>query len=290
MGNDARIHQLTDDAIRQVASPFAGAAGEQHDVARRQRRLQSRAQLGQIVAHDPELDWLAAQLAHGIGDDPGVGVIDHPRLHRHAGRNDLVAGRKNRHPRPTDDSHDLAMPTAASTPVSRLVSSSPACNTSSPAEMSVPAKAMFAPGEHGPADNQLVVVRVGMLDHHDRVRPARDHAAGRNRHGLAWLDDRLRHDRGGDALRQQDQPPRLLARSPRTCRPPAPHSHRHSTGRTTAHRRASGHSPPTRGPRLLPARSAPQAAATGRAQPRNRRSAWSRSITSRNWDWEDMWE
>ena len=93
-----------------------------------------------------------------------------------------------------------ATPIAASTPVSRLVSSCPARSTVSPAVMSVPANETPLPGADRPGDSQLAAAHVGVLDHHDGVGAARHHAAGGDRQRLARSHRVCRHDAGVNLL------------------------------------------------------------------------------------------
>ena len=65
------------------------------------------------------------KLAHSVSQNLGVGVVDLGRLHRISGRDDLVAGGEDRDDRLSPDVDVFATPIAASTPVSRLVSSCP---------------------------------------------------------------------------------------------------------------------------------------------------------------------
>src|SRR5436305_1680209 len=52
-----------------------------------------------VVALDSQLHWLAAEFTDGVGDNPGVAVVDERRLHWPAGRDDFIAGGKNCHAR-----------------------------------------------------------------------------------------------------------------------------------------------------------------------------------------------
>ena len=102
--DDPGIGQLGDDAIGDVAGAFARAAREQHDVGdRRAPRAPSRAARSMSSGDDAEPTRLAAQLAHGVGEHLRVRVVDARRLHRLAGRDDLVAGREDRDDRLAPD-------------------------------------------------------------------------------------------------------------------------------------------------------------------------------------------
>ena len=78
-----------------------------------------------------------------------------------------------------------ATPIAASTPVSRLVSSWPRRSTVSPRGDVGSGKRYAAACCDGPGDSQFAAVDLGVLDHDDGVGAARHHAAGGDRHGLA---------------------------------------------------------------------------------------------------------
>ena len=99
------IGQFGDDAVGHVAGAFARAARQQHDVGDVERLAHLRAQRIRVVGHDAEAARLAAQLAHGVGEDLRVRVVDARRLHRLAGRDDLVAGREDGDDRPAPDVH-----------------------------------------------------------------------------------------------------------------------------------------------------------------------------------------
>src|SRR5262245_41802371 len=81
--------------IGEVASAFAGAAGEEDDVAIGEGSHEARAEVVGIVVNDAKIDGLAAELADGIGDDTGVAVEDEPWPHHFSWRNDFVAGGEN---------------------------------------------------------------------------------------------------------------------------------------------------------------------------------------------------
>jgi hypothetical protein len=52
-----------------------------------------------VVAHDAAPLWNTAKLAHRVGQDLGVGIVDVRRRHTLARRDELVAGRNNGDPR-----------------------------------------------------------------------------------------------------------------------------------------------------------------------------------------------
>src|SRR6185295_16326623 len=88
-----------------------------------------------------------------------------------------------------------ATPIAASTPVSRLVSTWPRRRTVSPAVMSVPAKDTALPA--GTArDPQLFTAYLSVLDHDHGVGAAWNHPAGGDRDGRSRADRCPRHDAG----------------------------------------------------------------------------------------------
>ena len=87
-----------------------------------------------------------------------------------------------------------ATPIAASTPVSRLVSSWPRRSTVSPPVMSVPANDTPLPGVTALAIRSSRPLDLRVLDHDHGVGAARNHPAGGNRHGRARPNHRRRHD------------------------------------------------------------------------------------------------
>ena len=101
--DDPGIVELGDHAIGHVARALARSARQQHDVGELQRVLQPLAQGGDVVVRDAQPHRLAAQLPHGVGEHLRVGVVDLGGLHRLAGRDDLVAGRKDRDDRLSPD-------------------------------------------------------------------------------------------------------------------------------------------------------------------------------------------
>ena len=133
------LREPADDAVREIAGALRRAAREDHDVALRGRARARSSSAVFVVGNDAEMHRLAAELLDGGADDRGVGVVDRARAQRIAGRDDLVAGREDRHARPAVDARPRARPSAASTPISREVSSCPARSTVSPRAMSVPA-------------------------------------------------------------------------------------------------------------------------------------------------------
>jgi hypothetical protein len=76
-------------------------------------------------------------------------------------------------------------PSAASTPISRDVSSCPARSTVSPRAMSVPGVAHILARRQRPPHFDLIAVlaldELGVLDHQHGIRTARHHAARRDR-------------------------------------------------------------------------------------------------------------
>ena len=137
--DDPGIVEFGDHAIGHVARALAGSARQQHDVGEFERVSQPFAQGVDVVMRDAQPPRLAAQFAHGVGEhlrrwnrrpwrvassSPGA-MISSPveRIATIGLRQTLTC----------------ATPIAASTPVSRLVSSWPRRSTVSPAVMSVPA-------------------------------------------------------------------------------------------------------------------------------------------------------
>src|SRR6185436_14790756 len=88
--DDARIVELGDDAIREIALALAGPTGQQHDVGARERLRHLLAHRRRSVRGDAETARLAARLAYGVGENLGVRVVHPARLHRFARRDDLV--------------------------------------------------------------------------------------------------------------------------------------------------------------------------------------------------------
>ena len=103
MRDDAGIVKFGDNAIRHIARALAGSTRQQHDVGKSERILQPFAQSVDIVTRDAQPPRLAAQFTHGVGEHLPVGVVDFAWLHFFAGRDDLVAGRKNRDHRLSPD-------------------------------------------------------------------------------------------------------------------------------------------------------------------------------------------
>ena len=99
-----------------------------------------------------------------------------------------------------------ATPIAASTPVSRLVSSWPRRSTVSPAVISVPANDTPLPAVTALAIRSSRPLRLGVLDHDHGIGAARHHPAGGNRHG------RARPNRPSSARRRCESFPRQAAR------------------------------------------------------------------------------
>ena len=103
-----------------------------------------------------------------------------------------------------------ARPIAASEPIPREVSTWPARSTVSPREMSLPARRR-APGSDRPVhlDQDLArgILRLGVLDHHDRVGASGQHPAGRDHGCRARNDGVARRHAGGQHLRVEAERP-----------------------------------------------------------------------------------
>ena len=92
MRDDAGIIEFSDHPIGHVACALTRSARQEHDVRDLERMTQPFAQRGDVVMRDAKPQWLATQFLHGVGQNLRVGIIDLGRLHRIAGRDDLVAG------------------------------------------------------------------------------------------------------------------------------------------------------------------------------------------------------
>ena len=96
MHQDAGRAQPRHHPVRKIAGTLGGAAGEQHQIAARQRILDGALERGLVVRHGAEPDRLAAGFGDGRRDDRTVAVIDFRRRQRIARRHQLVAGREHR--------------------------------------------------------------------------------------------------------------------------------------------------------------------------------------------------
>ena len=102
-----------------------------------------------------------------------------------------------------------ATPIAASTPVSRLVSSLPGAQHGLAGRDVGAGERHAAAGADRAGDAQLAAANVGVLDHHDGVGAARHHAAGGNRQRLAATRLAVgRHHAGVDLLGAEPHRPR----------------------------------------------------------------------------------
>ena len=201
-----------------------------------------------------------------------------------AGRDDLVAGREDRDARPPDDRHLVDAPIAARTPVSREVSTSPRAQHQLAPRHVGPGEGDAAPGVTGRRTEQLASPSTcGVLDHHDGVGAraasmppvAIDVAVPgpTTPAGTTPVRDLLAAWRGASAA---------LPRSRRTSRRRGARSRRRSSGRTpgtsTGARDVLGEHPAER----ASSGTGSSRAGRGPSAARKRRSASSRSRTSRN--------
>ena len=175
-----------------------------------------------------------------------------------------------------------ATPIAASTPVSRLVRIVPAPKHRFAGGDVGAGERDAAAGGDGAGDRAVRCRDIRVLDHHDRIRAARHHAAGRDRDGLARTARPSSARRRCESLRRRGARGAGLPRTRRTCPRRRPRSRRRSSDRTTARRRATTTSAastrPSASSRAI--RSMPRGARSTAA--RKRRSASSRSRTWRN--------
>ena len=100
MHQDARRAQFRDDAMRQVAGAFRGAAGQHHHVAFGKRLAHRFFQRRLVVGKGTHGDRLAASFGDRGGNDGAIAVIDAGGAQRLAWRHQLVAGGKHRDVRP----------------------------------------------------------------------------------------------------------------------------------------------------------------------------------------------
>ena len=240
------IAQFGDDAIRQIARALARATGEQHDVGKLERVLQPFPQRGHVVVRDPQPFRLAAELAHGIGEHLGVRVVDLCRLHRLAGRDDLVAGREDGDDRlsPDVDGGDADRGQHAGIAAGQQLTAAEHGLAGGDVGSG---KRHAAARRDGSGDSQLAAVGLGVLDHHHGIGAARNHPAGGNRHGRARPNHGRRHDAGVNRFLAKLHACAALPRTRRTCLRRRRRSHRRSSGRTTARRPARRRRPPARG-------------------------------------------
>jgi hypothetical protein len=150
-----------------------------------------------VVADDPERDRLAPQHADGVGEHRRVGVVNGRGADRRAGGDDLVAGREDRDPRPADDLDRAPADRGEDAGLARGELGAPSQDQLAPRHVG-PGEADPGPWRDGANHEQIPPVDRGVLDHHDRVGPARDHGPGREGCGRPRLD----HPPGDDARRQ----------------------------------------------------------------------------------------
>ena len=181
MHDDAGVVERCDGAIAQIPSALRRAAGEDHDVAGREPRIDEARQHNLVVGADAERLCRAARLLDRGGKDRGVRIIDHPGLDRLARRHDLVAGRNDRDARPPPDLDCCNADRGQHANLAR-------CQHLPGPQHGLTARQVAAgernelPGRRRATDfNARASGRfagLGMLDHHDRISAARHHAAG----------------------------------------------------------------------------------------------------------------
>ena len=195
MRDDSGIVEFGDNPIRHISRALAGSTGQQHDVGEFERVAQPFAQGGDIVMRDAQPPRLAAQFAHGVGEHLAVGVVNLGRLHLFAGRDDFIAGGKNRDDRlsPDIDIRDT----------DRRQHSRVAAGQQPAAAKHRLARRDVGSGERHPAaggdrsgDSKFAAAYLGVLDHDDGIGAARHHAAGGDQHRLAGMNHRGRDDAG----------------------------------------------------------------------------------------------
>ena len=175
-------------------------------------------------------------------------------------------------------------PSAASTPVSREVSSSPRRRTVSPRPMSVPGEGDVAPGRDRPPHEQGVGPSVSVCSTMTTASAPRGSIAPVAMASPAPGRTVTRGvTPGGKRFARRAAAVAADPRRRRRCPPPAPRSRPRWSDRSPARPAGRRRPPPAPAPARRPA--ATSSAASGRrsSTARKRRSASSRSITSRNW-------
>ncbi len=217
MSDDAGRPQVGYGTVRNVAGTLRRAAREQDGVVR-QRAAQDIEEERSVIGDNAEGDRLASQLAYGVGEDRAVAVVNQSGPHRGAGRDQLVAGREDRDARPAHHG-DLGEPQCrqhAGFARGQLLAAAQddlASTNVRAGEGHVIAR------RHRPAQHQLAIANVGMLNHDDGVGPARQHGPGGDSGRGAGGDGVARRPASRQRLGVQPQRPRpVLARPERVGR------------------------------------------------------------------------
>jgi hypothetical protein len=200
--DDPRIAEPARDAIREISCALRRPTRKQHDVVL--ERARQRCGEGRfLVADDTELHRLAAELGDRRADDRGVRVVDRAERQRRSRRDDLVAGRQDRHPRPPADADFGNADRGEDADLARRQHLTGAQHGLAARDVGAGIADVLACGD-GAADlDDARAVAfghdLGVLDHHDGVGAARQHRAGRDHRRTALADDFARDD----AWRQQ---------------------------------------------------------------------------------------
>ncbi len=206
-GAGGRAREAGDGAEAEVAGALAGAAGQQQQVAAGEGGVEGGGEGRAVVGGDAEAEGLGAELLAGVGEQGLVAVVDLSRSERFAGGDDLVAGREHADPRPAVHDRGGAADRGEHPGLARAEGDAGAQDDLAAGDVRA------REGDHAArrdrsADQQHAGLDLGVLDHHDRVGAARDHAAGGDRHRLAGLQVERRRDPAGQQLGAQGQAPR----------------------------------------------------------------------------------
>lgn len=194
--------------VGQVTGALGGAPRQQHHVAGERLGQPARQDL-LVVGADAERHRLAAQLGHRGGQGGGIGIVDRTGPERRAGCDDLVAGGQHRHPWPAIDGDlrradrrqhgDLARGQHLAGAQHHLAAGDVAASEGD--ELAGGRRTMDLHHRR-----RTVVARLGVLHHHHRVGPARQHAARGDHRGRPRLHGNPGRAAGGQQLRVEGKP------------------------------------------------------------------------------------
>ena len=157
-----------------------------------------------VVADDPQRHWLAAQLAHGIGQQRGVGVIHGGRAWRRSRRDQLVAGRDDGHARPAEHGNIGPADRGKQSGLAGREQRPSAQYQLAPGHVGA-GEAQIGAGGHRVKHLQAFSVNTRVLDHQHGIGAARQHPTGGNGSGRARLDNQARDGSRGNLFAAQSQ-------------------------------------------------------------------------------------
>ncbi len=192
-----QIHAVDDEPRRsqsghhvgdEVSASLARASREHDDVGGGEGALEDRPDRGGVVVDALHGEGHAPRLAHGVGEDRPVRVVDEPRAKRDAGSSQLASGRDDRDAGEAHAGHHVHAARGERARLARREHGARERDRLAAYDVGA-GRGHGGAGDDGPSDEHGVALEVGVLDADDRVGPARQDGPGRdrNREALAHV-------------------------------------------------------------------------------------------------------